>query len=101
MDIGTLTLEMVIAGAADRYKQQNERSFGRNYLTNGRDPEDVYKAILADPTAAGIEAAVGNRSWTTLTCDCCDELVSKVWIFSNVDCSIYACKDCLTKAMEE
>lgn len=60
--------------------------------------------VLGDtPSPEDVNKAIGNGSWTRITCSDCDESVDSAVVLGNVDYDseyVYACKDCLTKALE-
>jgi hypothetical protein len=69
------------------------------------DKEEIYQKLLAlkKPTKAGIEAIIGNNSWTTLVCDECSEKAAVLVIlgaepdYDSATASV--CVKCLRKAL--
>lgn len=56
-----------------------------------------------NPSPDDVNEVIGNNSWTLITCSECSESVDSVVILGVVDYDsehVYACKDCLTKALE-
>ena len=62
--------------------------------------EDTYKNLLAcNDLRHEIDAAIGNKSWTHLLCDGCNEYVDRAVSISDGDNSTYLCENCLKTAL--
>lgn len=91
-----ITRQDLANGAADRWRNQYQRPSG----DMRRDFQGGYAALLAlgpTPKPEAVNAAVGNDSWTRLTCSACQKEVARV-VAIDVTSGEYAthlCADCV------
>lgn len=88
--------------AKDRWRAQYYESGG--WYTYG-DKELKYNTLVAlgdNPSPDDVNKVIGNNSWTNVICSECKESVDSVVELGEVGYDteyVYACKDCLTKAL--
>ena len=96
-----LTAKEVAASAADRWKMQygymfhSEPMFHRGETYGG-----IYEKIKDETDPTKINAAIGNTSWTTVSCSECSKDVDAVAVFdvNGGEYDYHLCKDCCEKA---
>jgi hypothetical protein len=87
----------------DRWKAQYYKN-GEWYAYGG-DKEVKYNNLVAlgdKPSPDDVNEVIGNNSWTNITCSECGESVNSAVELGEVGYDteyVYACKDCLTKAL--
>lgn len=88
----------------DRWKAQYYTK-GERYAYGG-DKEVKYNALVAlgdKPSPDDVNDVIGNSGWTRITCSECGESVASAVELGEMGYDteyVYACKDCLTKALE-
>ena len=98
-----ITKQELANEAKDRWKMQ--------YFKNGEWYDDSNKEMIYNhlvllghnPAPNLVDAAIGNSSWTRLSCSECHAKVDEVVLFGVVDYDseyCYLCRDCLVKALD-
>jgi len=90
---------------AERWKKAYYSTLqGKWVYDHYKDKEAIYTKLLDlgdTPSPTDIDAAIGNSSWTRLTCDCCEAEVDTVVQFKAIAHDEYGdtelCKECVTK----
>lgn len=99
-----ITKQQLANIAKERWKEQYCRHGGWNVY--GDDKEIIYNNLvnLADtPSPDDVDKAIGNSYWTSITCSECGEIVDSAVVLGTINYDseyVYACKNCLTKALE-
>jgi hypothetical protein len=93
-----ITIDMLVQTAHERWKSQY--FYGGKWGKVSSGPCDkIYDKLLKCKTKEEVDSAIGNKTWTVLTCSCCDcdvkELVS---FYDNDDRSFSVCFKCLNAA---
>lgn len=89
------TIQGQIDTVAERWREQYPNS-----------KQEIYERLIAlsSPTRADVDAAIGNSSWLSLTCDECQEHVDAlVELGEEPDwesATVHICLECLRKANE-
>jgi hypothetical protein len=90
--------------AAERWRSQYQHPENGWTRTVSGDSQETYN-LLCDlgptPSAEDVAEAIGNKSWSFLTCGGCSEYVTEVVTFIDQwgDSDIKLCRDCLTEAV--
>jgi hypothetical protein len=83
---------------AERWKKQYfERGSWAQTLSG--DSGKVYDKLLAATTADEVDAAIGNKTWTHLSCDTCGEYVKRAVVIGSYD-EKRVCEPCLRGALK-
>lgn len=71
-----VTKQMLVAGAAERYREANQWRGEWLPPTDGRDPQTIYRQLQAlprDADAAAVTEITGDPRWTANICDECGQ----------------------------
>jgi len=85
---------------AKRWRNQYQKEDGTWKEMLSGDSKVIYDALRAlgpMPKIEDVNAVIGNKSWTTLTCDGCEESVEVGVCF---DENFLLCKECLQEALQ-
>lgn len=98
--ISIYTVSDAVASVARRHREQYQGYDPDDCLADGRSIVEIQAAIEeAGNDKEAIDAAIGNDSWTTVTCDVCDETVSAVVQFNTGEWRpADICEKCLAQA---
>lgn len=102
---------MIVITEKDLIKTVCERwkdTYGARWYNNpeNRKHLEIYERLkrLKNPTSDEIAAIIGNRSWTTLQCDECEQDVLKVVELGQEpdfeSRTVHLCQYCLQKAID-
>ena len=100
-----ITKQQLANIAKDRWRAQYYEN-GEWYTYRGDKREITYNNLVAlgdNPPPEDVNEVIGNNSWTNITCSECKESVDSVVELGEVGYDteyVYACKDCLIKALE-
>lgn len=92
-----LTANEVAASAADRWKKAYGSRFdSRPAFSQWTTLGEIYEAIKGETDPQKINAAIGNDSWTTVSCSECNKSVDSVAVFdvNGGEYDHYLCRDC-------
>ena len=84
-------------GVAARWREQYEERLSRWYDDNKK---EIYKKLLAlgeNPDREDVAKIVGNKSWSYLTCDGCQESEAALVSIGEYEAKNY-CKTCLAES---
>lgn len=89
-----------------KYRWKAQYYQNGEWYTYGGDKEVKYNALVAlgdKPLPDDVNDVIGNSGWTKITCSECGESVVSAVELGEMGYDteyVYACKDCLTKALE-
>ena len=92
-----LTAKEVSAMAAERWKRKYERMFHlKTHINPNKTWGKIYEEIKDESDPAKINAAIGNESWTTVSCSECGKHVDAVAVFdvNGGEYDHYLCNSC-------
>jgi hypothetical protein len=87
-------------GIAERWRQQYHHPKDSWILTAFGNPKIIYEKLCALGPAPEVEAAanaIGNKSWSYLSCDGCNDYVLRAVEIGEYEPKIY-CKTCIDEA---
>lgn len=86
--------------AAERWKAQYDCT-STVPMHSGRSRKEIYEALTAleDPTPEQVNEAIGNSSWTTITCEWCKQAVEEAMTHSSDYKHYTICFPCLKAAV--
>jgi hypothetical protein len=88
-------------GVAERWRRQYQHGAHWTDTVKGSS-EDVYNKLCAlgeVPDVAAVATAIGNKSWSHLTCAGCDDHVTRaIKIRGEYDDGVLLCRACVTEA---
>lgn len=89
--------------AARWHKNYNSRFDINPYGETDKTFGNIYDEIKNETDPAKIIAAIGNKSWTSVTCHECSEGVEEVAVFSvnSDEYTLHLCKACCMKVWEK
>lgn len=96
-----LTKQHLIDVVCDRWLKQYYQLGAWKY---GKDKEDIYYKLVMlgdSKTEDDIARVIGNRGWTLLVCDECNNEVDTVVQFGKESYSFHICQTCSIKATME
>lgn len=91
----TPTIESII----ERWTRQYQNSDASWKPAMGGSSEDVLKKLSQCKTVSEIDAAIGNKNWTTYMCDGCYTACRKVVFIGSIEPKGY-CEICISEASQ-
>jgi len=87
-------------GISERWRRQYRDADGRWRSVASGDSGAIYdKIVAAGDDAAAVDAAIGNKSWTRVSCDCCLEYADIGARIGEYESKVY-CLPCLEAAVK-
>lgn len=93
-------------GTAELWERQYRQDIRNPALAKGLafNPIEVYDKLLAlgkNPNPDDVDAAIGNKSWTSIFCAECLNYCEEAVLFAcESECECVICKDCLQSAVK-
>lgn len=89
-------------GVSGRWREQYlhpKEGWTRCYDGDSKIVHEKLCALGRNPDIAAVDALIGNKSWTHLTCNGCGDYVLRAVDFQRHGDALLICEDCLTAGL--